>query len=190
MWHLIFITIPNGVLDKYGPRAIQSDGSTRSQTDGILDLNRLYVSSRIHEVDLKCLDARRSVLVTRLIIPVKAVSTQSLPYVMAFNIPIKRLMQHLQPRLLQLPPKNQPHVLHQMASQLDMSHIRRMVLRPDIIPLQNPCSIEVVNITTLTLSLRVQRAIIEILNNTFDLWAKSAALNVSCTGGREAAPEA
>jgi hypothetical protein len=77
-----------------------------------------------------------------------------------------------------------------MASQLNMPHIRRMMLRPDIILLQNPRSIKVINITSFALSPRIQRSIVKMFDHTFDFWFESAALNVSCAGGREAASEA
>jgi hypothetical protein len=89
-------------------------------------------------------------------------------------------MQHLRPSLLQLPPKHQPHILHQMACQLNMSHVRRMVLLPYIVALQNPRSIEIINITTRTLSSKIQRTVVEMLDHTFNLWLESAALDVRC----------
>lgn len=101
-------------------------------------------------------------------------------------------MQHLRPSLLQLPPKHQPNILHQMARELDMSYIRRMVLRPDVIVLQNRGSVEVVHVATCALAAGVETAVVEVLDDSFDFGLESAALGVACAvdGRREAAPEA
>ena len=57
-------------------------------------------------------------------------------------------MLHFRPRSREMPPKLHLHILHQMARNLDMSHICGVKMGhagTDIVMLQNPCCVEVVH---------------------------------------------
>jgi hypothetical protein len=60
-------------------------------------------------------------------------------------VPIQRIVKHLWPRRPQLPSKLQVNILHEMARDLDIPHIRRVPQRSDIIVLQDPRRVKIVH---------------------------------------------
>lgn len=67
-------------------------------------------------------------------------------------------MLHLRTRLLEIPPKDQSDILHQMARKLHMPYVSRMIERTDVIMLQDAGGVEVVH-EALSVEL-VERAIL------------------------------
>lgn len=104
--------------------------------------------------------------------------------------PIKRLMLHLRPRLPKLPPKHQLHIHHKLARQLNLAHVRRMILGSDIVVLQNARGVEVVYVAGRTFPSGVERAVVEMPHHALDVRRESAVLRVRGADGAEAAPEA
>ena len=99
----------------------------------------------------------------------------------------KRLMLHLRARLLQNPSKGQFDILHQMTRKFDMSNIRRVIQRPDIVVFQNPGGVEVVH-ETLSAAL-VERTVIEGPHDILDGVYEATALRPRIAYLREAGPE-
>ena len=100
-----------------------------------------------------------------------------LPLVTRLVIPIQRLMLHLRSSLLQLPPKGKLDILHQMARQLYMPHISRMIKWANIVVLKNSSSVEVMN-KALPTEL-VQRAVFgEMPDDSLDLGGEASGLAV------------
>lgn len=58
-----------------------------------------------------------------------------MPLIATLIIPIQRIVEHLRPRCPKLPSKFKINILHKMAGDLDISHVRRVPLRPNIIVL-------------------------------------------------------
>jgi hypothetical protein len=68
-----------------------------------------------------------------------------LQLIICLIIPVQRPMMHLRPGGPKLPPKLQLHPLHQMRGNLQVSNIRGMPLRRDIVVLQDPRRVEVMD---------------------------------------------
>lgn len=62
-------------------------------------------------------------------------------------IPVESPMLNL-PQRLKLPPQHKPHPLQQVARHFDMTNIRRVILGIDIVVLQDPLCIKVINEST------------------------------------------
>jgi hypothetical protein len=85
----------------------------------------------------------------------------------------------LRPRRPKHPIKRQLDILQQMARDLDVPHIRRMIQGADIIVLQNPRRVEVVHVP----------GIGEVVVHVLDLWEETGTLCVGVADGGEAGPE-
>lgn len=77
-----------------------------------------------------------------------------------------------------------------MTRQLNLPHVRRVVLRADIVMLQNPRCIKVIHVATRALPSGVQRTIIEMPHDALNLRLQSAVLRERGVDGAETAPEA
>ena len=98
-------------------------------------------------------------------------------------------MLHLRARLLQVPTENKLDILHQVARKLHVSNISRMILRPNVVMLQDARRIEVVHKAVRTLPALVERPVVEVLNDILDLIDKGCALLVGVAYLTEAFPE-
>jgi hypothetical protein len=116
-------------------------------------------------------------------------------------------MLYLRPRSIQHPPKQQLNILNHMARNLNMPHIRRMILRADIIMLHYPRRIEVVNERLQILVFAAGGGLggvgygvvddrggevfggVEVLVDAVDLGVIAGALLVGVANGAEAFPE-
>lgn len=96
-------------------------------------------------------------------------------------------MLHLWPSLLEDPPKGKLDVLHQMASQLDMSNISWVIQWSNIVMLQDTGSIEVVHKTFATTF--IERAIVEIADYILNDVQEAGTLLPRVTHLAEAGPE-
>ena len=76
-----------------------------------------------------------------------------------------------------------------MTCKLRMSEVRRMILRSNVIMLQDPSRIEVIHKALRTLTLFIQTAIIEMAHDILDLVQESRALDPGITDLAEARPE-
>ena len=94
-------------------------------------------------------------------------------------IPISSSMLHFRPRGSQNPPKPLLNILHEMARKLHMPHVRRMILRADIIVLEDSCRVEIMH----------EPSGGELLVDGVDFLDKGAALGIGVADGTEAVPE-
>ena len=97
-------------------------------------------------------------------------------------------MLDLRTRLLEDPAKRQFDVLHQMTRKLDVSNVRRMIQRPNIIVLQDARRVEVVHKPLATAL--VQVAVVEVFDDVLDLLEEAGALLECIPDGTEARPQA
>lgn len=72
-------------------------------------------------------------------------SSSLLLFVRLFIVPVQGIMLHLWPRSSQLPAELDLHPLQEMAGDLQVSHVRGMVPRGDIVVLQDALGVEVVH---------------------------------------------
>ena len=98
-------------------------------------------------------------------------------------------MLHLRTRLLQYPPKRKLDVLHQMTRKLDVTDVRRMIQRSNVVVLQYTRGVEVVNKAARALPSLIQRPVVEVLDYILDLIDETAALLPGVPDLAEALPE-
>lgn len=85
----------------------------------------------------------------------------------------------LRPRRAKHPIELQIHILQQMTRDLDMSHVCRMIQRPDVVVLEDARRVEVVHVA------RVREVVVD----GFDLGEEACALGIGVADGAEARPE-
>ena len=99
-------------------------------------------------------------------------------------IPVKRIVLHLWPSRLENPSKLELDILQQVTRELDMPYVRGMILRPDVVVLQDARRIEVVH----KVRVRVV-ATVEIPVHILDLRDEATALLEGVAHRAEAFPE-
>lgn len=115
-------------------------------------------------------------------IPTPPPEPATAPLIILLIIPVKRATLHLGPRGPKRPAKSILDILFQMARQFDVSDVRWVVLGPDVVVLQDPCCVEVVDEVCVCVGFEVR-------DDGLDLGDEGAALGegvagCACFGGK------